>query len=231
MTEQYVITGASRGIGQAAAEKLATDGVHLILHGRDEKAMETTCLQAQKNGATVQPVFADLSDPGQVDRVVEAVGEGNLRALINNAGVAWVNPVSDLPLEEWNTTFAVNVTAPFLLSKRLLPRLSSGSSILFISSTGAKAGYPNWGSYCASKFALDGFAKSLREEVRADGIRVINIYPGSTDTDIWDGIPGQWPRDRMMTPGDVAEAIVFALKQPSNVLIEDVVINNVSGKI
>ena len=82
-----------------------------------------------------------------------------------------------------------------------------------------------------SKAALDGFARALREELRPKGIRVINIYPASTDTEIWDSVPGEWSRERMMRPDAVAEAVAMALAQPAEVLVEDITLGPLGGAL
>lgn len=229
MSERYLITGASRGIGRAIAELLATDDVVLLLHGRDTAALESVCSKVEEEGATAVPMVAELADIAGVDQIVKAAGSEPLTALINNAGIAYITKVPDITLEEWNRTFAVNVTAPFLLTQKLLPLMSKGSSILNILSTASHKGYPEWASYCMSKFALDGFAQSLREEVRPQGIRVINIYPGAVNTDIWNDLPGDWPLEKMMGPEEIAQAVVFALRRPSNILVDSLTIGNSVG--
>ncbi len=131
--------------------------------------------------------------------------------MINNAGVAVVKPLDQITLQEWQTIFAVNVTAPFLLTQRLLPMMPSGASIVNILSVTAKTGFPSWSAYCMSKFALEGFSQSVREEVRPRGIRVLNIYPAATNTEIWNAVEGEWPREQMMLPEEIGDAVAYAL--------------------
>jgi NAD(P)-dependent dehydrogenase (short-subunit alcohol dehydrogenase family) len=102
---------------------------------------------------------------------------------------------------------------------------------LNVLSIAAKTGFPNWSSYCMSKFALEGFSQAIREEFRPRGIRVINIYPAATNTDIWNDVEGDWPRDQMMAPADVADAVHFALSRPAGLLVENVTLGNVSGAL
>ena len=80
-----------------------------------------------------------------------------------------------------------------------------------------------------SKFALDGFSKSLREELRPRGIRVINIYPSATATAIWDGIEGDWDKSGMLAPEETAEALAYALERPSSVLVDEISLGNMAG--
>jgi NAD(P)-dependent dehydrogenase (short-subunit alcohol dehydrogenase family) len=82
-----------------------------------------------------------------------------------------------------------------------------------------------------SKFAFDGFAQSIREELRPRGIRVLNIYPAATDTEIWQPIEGDWPRERMMSPNEIAEAVAFMLSRPGDVAVEGITLTNTSGSL
>ena len=82
-----------------------------------------------------------------------------------------------------------------------------------------------------SKFALEGLSQSIREELREHKIRVINIYPAATDTEIWSNVEGDWPRHKMISPEEVASAVVFALSQPPDVLVENITLGNLSGSL
>ncbi len=109
--------------------------------------------------------------------------------------------------------------------------MPSGSSIVNILSVAAKTGFPGWSAYCMSKFALEGFSQSLREELRPRGIRVINIYPGATATEIWNTAEGDWPRDKMMSVDEVAEAVSYALSRPASVAVENLTLTNAAGTL
>lgn len=226
-----VITGASRGIGRAIAFRLASKGFHAYLQGRDEKALKESCQLVAVNGGTATAVIADFNDAGGVNKLVNCVTESPLDLLVNNAGTALVKKMEDITLEEWEQTIRTNITAPFLLTQKLLPLMEKGSCIVNILSTGAKTGFPNWSAYCMSKFALEGWSQSVREELRGRGIRVINIYPAATNTAIWNNVPGDWPRNKMMPPDEVAEAVYYAVMRPQTVLLEDITIGNIAGHL
>lgn len=221
-----IITGASRGIGKAIALRLAASGSHLYLLGRDKKALEKVHKQIEERGAKGTTLVCDFSQPESLEILCEKIEAPRIDLLVNNAGMAVVKPFEQLTLEEWNRTFAVNVTAPFFLLKQLIDKFSSGASVVNILSVAARTGYPQWSSYCMSKFALDGFARSVREELRPRNIRVINIYPAATDTDLWNKVPGDWPRETMMSADEVAAAVEFALGRPASILVEDITIGN-----
>jgi NAD(P)-dependent dehydrogenase (short-subunit alcohol dehydrogenase family) len=229
--KRYLITGASRGIGRAIAEKLAGPDAVLLLHGRDNEALAETRKLVEAKSATAIPLIYDLQDPVAVLKMVDEIRTAALDALINNAGIAFVKPLESITLDEWNATIAVNVTAPFLLTQKLLPLLSAGSTIVNVLSIAAKTGFPNWSSYCMSKFALEGFSQALREELRPREIRVLNVYPAATATEIWNGVEGDWPREKMLKPEEIADAIAYALSRAADVSVENITVQNVKGAL
>lgn len=229
--KRYLITGASRGIGRAIAEKLARAEVTLLLHGRDQDALAASCQSVEAKSAKAISLAFDLREPAEIQKLVDEIGSEPLDALINNAGIAFVKPLESISLDEWQTTIAVNVTAPFLITQKLLPLFSAGSTIVNILSIAAKTGFPNWSSYCMSKFALEGFSQSVREELRPRGIRVLNIYPAATATEIWNGVEGDWPRESMLSPEEIGSAVAYALSRPAEVAVENVTLSNSSGAL
>jgi NAD(P)-dependent dehydrogenase (short-subunit alcohol dehydrogenase family) len=229
--KRYLITGASRGIGRAIAEKLAADDVTLLLHGRDTVALAETRKTVGPRCAKVIPLIHDLATPEGVSDLVSEVGDNRLDLLVNNAGIAIVKPFTEITQIEWEQTLGVNVTAPFLLTQHFAPSMRPGSSIVNILSIAAKSGFPNWSAYCMSKFALEGFFQSVREELRDHRIRVINIYPAATDTDIWSGIEGDWPRKKMISAKQVASTVAYALSRPADVAVENITISSTTGNL
>jgi NAD(P)-dependent dehydrogenase (short-subunit alcohol dehydrogenase family) len=229
--KRHLITGASRGIGRAIAEKLAAPDVTLLLHGRDTVALAKTCKSVNSRCARVVRLIHDLAVPKGVSDLIAEVGDDPLDLLANNAGIAVVKPFGEITMTEWEQTLGVNITAPFLLIQRFAPQMAPGSSIVNILSVAAKTGFANWSSYCMSKFALEGLSQSIREELREHKIRVINIYPAATDTEIWSNVEGDWPRHKMISPEEVASAVVFALSQPPDVLVENITLGNLSGSL
>ncbi|UCG61112.1 MAG: SDR family oxidoreductase [Candidatus Zixiibacteriota bacterium] len=229
--KRCLITGASRGIGRAIAVKCAADRYDVIAHGRDQNALIETVGLIEASGGRARMMIADLSTRAGIDRIIGDLGKGSLDLLVNNAGVAIVKPFEQISDEEWSQTLAVNVTAPFMLIRGLAPIMPEGSSIVNVLSVAARTGFPHWSGYCMSKFALDGLARSIREELRARRIRVINIYPSAIRTSMWEGIEGDWSADRMVSPDEVAEAVHFAISRPAGVLIEDISVGDISGTL
>ena len=229
--KRILITGASRGIGRAIAESLAGEGRTIFVHGRDEAAIRATREAVEANGGRAVTLTFDLRDPHAVAAMVEQIGTEPLDVLVHNAGIAIVKPYEQVSVEEWLTTLSVNVTAPFILTQKLAPQMQSGASIVNILSIAAKTGFPGWSSYSMSKFALEGFSQSLREELRPRGIRVINIYPAATATDIWNTVEGDWPREKMMSAQEVADAVSYALSRSPDVAVENITVSGTAGTL
>ena len=229
--KRILITGASRGIGRAIAETLAGEGTTLLIHGRDEAALAETRRLVEGKGARTVTLAYDLRDTDAVTRMAEAIGSEPLDVLVHNAGIAVVKPHDAVSLDEWLATLAVNVTATFILTQRLAANMQRGASIVNILSIAAKTGFPGWSSYSMSKFALEGFSQSIREELRPRGIRVINIYPAATATEIWNDVEGDWPRDKMMSAQEVADAVSFALSRSPDVAVENITVSGTAGTL
>jgi 3-oxoacyl-[acyl-carrier protein] reductase len=229
--KRYLITGASRGIGRAIAEELAAPDVTLMLHGRDTVALAQTRKSVESRCARVIPLIHDLAVTSGVSNLIAQVGSDPLDLLVNNAGIAVVKPFEEITMIEWEQTLGVNITAPFMLMQHFAPQMPPGSSIVNILSVAAKTGFTNWSSYCMSKFALEGLSQSIREELRDHRIRVINIYPAATDTDIWNNVDGNWPRDKMISAEEVAGAVAYALSRPADVMLENITLGNLSGDL
>jgi 3-oxoacyl-[acyl-carrier protein] reductase len=229
--KRYLITGASRGIGRAIAEKLAGPDVELLLHGRDTTALAKLCDCVKGHCAGVVPLVHDLAVPPGVSDLIDQVGKKPLDLLVNNAGIAVVKPFCEITPIEWNQTVGVNITAPFMLMQHFAPSMPPGSSMVNILSIAAKTGFANWSGYCMSKFALEGLSQCVREELRNRKIRVINVYPSATDTNIWTQIEGNWPRQKMIFPEDVASAVAYALSRPPDVTLDNISISSLAGNL
>jgi 3-oxoacyl-[acyl-carrier protein] reductase len=229
--KRYLITGASRGIGRAIAEKLAGKDVELLLHGRDAVALIQTRKIVEPQCAKVTLLIHDLATSRGVSDLIAEVARAPIDLLVNNAGIAIVKPFTEITSIEWEQTVGVNVTAPFLLTQSFAPRMPPGSSIINILSVAARTAFPNWSAYCMSKFALEGFSRCVREELRDRKVRVINIYPAATDTDIWSQVEGKWPRERMMSATQVADAVEFALTRPMETLVENITLSSLIGNL
>jgi NAD(P)-dependent dehydrogenase (short-subunit alcohol dehydrogenase family) len=229
--KRYLITGASRGIGRAIAEKLAANDVQLLLHGRDTVALAKVCDSINDRCARVVRLIHDLAVPSGISDLIDQVGKNPVDLLVNNAGIAIVKPFCEITSIEWEQTVGVNITAPFLLMQHFAPHMPPGSSIVNILSIAANTGFANWSAYCMSKFALDGLSRCVREEFRERKIRVINVYPAAADTNIWSQIEGKWLRHKMISPDEVASAVAYALSRPADVTLESISISSLAGNL
>jgi short-subunit dehydrogenase len=231
IVKRYLITGASRGIGRAIAEKLAAPDVALLLHGRDTVALANVCKSLKEKCAEMVPLIHDLALQSGVAKLIEKVGSQAIDLLVNNAGVAIVKPFAEVTAIELEQTIGVNIIAPILLTQHFAPRMKPGSSIVNVLSIAAKTAFPDWSIYCMSKFALEGFSQAVREELREHKIRVINVYPAATNTEIWNSVRGNWPREKMILPAEVAAAVAYALSRPGDVAVEDITLSNTAGSL
>lgn len=233
MDKVILITGASRGIGRAIALALAAPGAHLLLNGRDSSALEQVATEARVSGAQATPIACDVSAEPHVRRLIEtsAAISGQIDVLINNAGSAAVQPFSELPLEAWEHTLRVGLTATFLTCKYAAPQMQRGGLIINIASIAARQAFPGWSAYSAAKFGVLGFSNAIREELRPRGIRVTVVFPAATDTALWDSIPGEWNRATMLQPAEVAGPIAQLVAQPLHVTTEELHIGHVAGAL
>jgi len=194
-------------------------------------ALADVCNSVKPSCARVLRLIHDLAVTSGVADLIAEVGKDPLELLVNSAGVAVVKPFGEITKVEWEQTVGVNITAPFVLTQHFAPRMPPGSSIVNILSIAAKTGFANWSAYCMSKFALEGFSQSVREELRDRKIRVINVYPAATDTSIWNNIEGEWPRERMISPEEVAGAVAYALSRPNDVALENITLSSLTGNL
>jgi NAD(P)-dependent dehydrogenase (short-subunit alcohol dehydrogenase family) len=212
-----VVTGASRGIGRATALALARRKLGLALIGRASEEHEQTLALARAAGAPDARLFAcDLADPAATERAAAEVARvfAAPDVLVNNAGSAPRLSVEETTPALWDATFNVNLRAAFVLTRALLPgmRATRRGRIVHVGSISSTQGTPRLSAYCATKWALVGFMKSLAAELSDSGVVTLAVLPGSTSTRMLEG-SGFPPR---MTPDEVAETITYyALDAPA----------------
>jgi len=230
-----LITGASQGIGLAIARALAAEGCHLIISGRKQSTLNQAAKRLAKFRVQVLAQVCDVRDEDAVAAMVAAATKKKFRRLdilINNAGVANASlPVAKLPAEAWRLAIDTNLTGTFLVTKAALPLMKRGGVILNNLSVAAKTAFPNMAGYVAAKHGALGLTKTLREELRPKGIRVMGLLLGAVDTEIWDSFRPEAPRKKMMSPGTIAAAVVNALRLPADSSVDELVITRAAGPV
>ena len=229
-----LITGANRGIGLVIARALASEGCNLVITARDEPALKKTGRELGRLKVRVLVHVCDVRDPVAVKALLAAVERQfhRLDILINNAGIAHPSQnVEKLPFESWLEVVDTNLNALFLVTHAALPLMKHGSVIVNNLSIAAKRVFAGSSGYNASKHGALGFTSTLREELRSQGIRVIALIAGATDTEIWNTLWPQAPREKMMSPQTVAVAVVNALKLPLAGTLEELVILPTAGSL
>lgn len=226
-----LITGASKGIGRAIALEAAKSGLDIIITGRNENELNSLENEINQAGQKCYKFPADINNFEDIENLTGNIKKLNqkISLLVHSAGVAKVGSVKEMSVEDWELNLKTNLTAPFILTQKLLPMMISKSHIIFINSVAGKQSFPDWSSYCASKFGLKAFADSLRSEVAADGIKVTTIYPASVDTPMQDALPYDWDKSKMLQGKDVARAVLHCYLQPENVQIKELDIENNAG--
>jgi NAD(P)-dependent dehydrogenase (short-subunit alcohol dehydrogenase family) len=229
-----LITGAGRGIGLATADALAAEGCDLILASRDKVLLTRIARDLRSRKVQILAHASDIRDPNSVNSLFAAVGSQfkRLDILINNAGIAHENlPVERLTYSVWKDVVETNLTGMFLITQAALGMMKRGGTIVNNLSIAANRVFAGSAAYNASKHGALGLTNTLREELRPQGIRVIGLLPGATDTDIWKTLWPEAPRSKMMSPATVAQAIVNAILLPPDATVENLEILPTAGTL
>jgi NAD(P)-dependent dehydrogenase (short-subunit alcohol dehydrogenase family) len=229
-----LITGASRGIGLALARALASEGCDLIICGRNAAQLTQVETELTRKNIRVLALTCDVRDKASVAEMFKAIRKNfeRLDILINNVGVTHPQvPIRQLPSKDWNDVIASTLTGMFLVTKHALPTMTRGATIVNMLSVSAKQAFPGQAAYNSAKHGALGFTNTLREELRAEGIRVIAVLPGPTETPIWDTLWPEAPREKMIKPETVAQAVMDALTLPPDSTVEEIVIRPITGSL
>lgn len=228
-----VVTGGSKGIGRAICQKLAQQGYHIATCGRT--ASDLTILQEELSHLkTPIHVFkADLSDKKQVETFAASILQlwDKVDILINNTGTFQPGSILSEPDGRLENMVDTNLYSAYYLTRALIPhiRLSDKGHIFNMCSIASKIAYPNGGSYSISKFALLGFSKVLREELKDQAIRVTAILPGATWSDSWKGI--DLPHSRLMEADDIAHLVLAAYQLSASADVEEITVRPQLGDL
>lgn len=224
-----LVTGASSGIGRAIAVELARHEVQLCVVGRNGTALGETAAEARAF-APVREFTADLTVEANLESLSHFLNEetGRLDILIHSAGIIYNQRMEDASIDDLDRQYATNVRAPYRLTQRLLPLLTvaRGQVVFINSSAGLKASRADVGQYAATKHALRAVADSLREEVNAQGVRVLTVYLGRTATPMQESLFRQeqkaYSAQTLLQPEDVASVVVNALSLPPTAEVTEI---------
>jgi 3-oxoacyl-[acyl-carrier protein] reductase len=234
-----VVSGGGSGLGRELALELARRGYDLALLGRRLEPLEETLdlagtgLAAGTARGMILP--CDVRDAVALERCAEEIRGrwGAADLVLPAAGVASIAPVEETSPDDFAAIVDTNLTGVFLLIRALLPAMRARGRgwIIPLLSVAARRGFPGWSAYCASKWGLAGLVAALREELAGSGIRITCLYPGATDTPIWDRLPGEWNRAAMVPPREVARALGYVLDADPSTLVEEVSLGPAGGAL
>lgn len=228
-----LITGASSGIGEAAARLIAAKGAHVVLGARRIERLETLAADIEAQGGSARFRALDVTDALDMQAFADFAKHefGKIDVIINNAGVMPLSPLAALKIAEWNQMLDVNVRGVLHGIAAVLPSMQAQGhgQIINISSIGGLAVSPTAAVYCATKFAVRAISDGLRQET--DKIRVTVICPGVVESELADSISDQTARDAMkafrkvaLEPDAIARALVYAIEQPDGVDVSEIVV-------
>jgi NAD(P)-dependent dehydrogenase (short-subunit alcohol dehydrogenase family) len=231
-----VVSGAGSGLGREIALELARRGYALALLGRRQAPLEETLElagPAARASAIILP--CDVRDALALERGAEEIRSrwGAAGVVVPAAGVATIASVEETSPDDFQTLVETNLTGVFLLIRALLPAMKARGRgwIIPLLSPAATRGFPGWSAYCASKWGLRGLVAALREELQGTGVRISALFPGATDTPLWDRLPGEWNRNAMVPPHEVARALGYVLDSDPSTLVEEIHLGPAGGAL
>jgi NADP-dependent 3-hydroxy acid dehydrogenase YdfG len=232
-----LVTGASSGIGEATAIALAAEGAKVAIAARRQDRLEALEAKLTSNGSTAITLTLDVTDEQACRDAVAATRErfGGLDILVNNAGVMLLGPILDADTEDWRRMIHTNVLGLMYLTHAALPHLVEQGSgdIVNISSVAGRVARSGSGVYNASKWGVNAFTESLRQEVTQRGVRISVVEPGLVDTELGDHITHaaskqatkEWKDSiRPLHADDIARAVVYVVTQPDHVAINEILV-------
>ena len=241
-TSAALITGASSGIGEATARRLAAGGAAVALVARRKDRLDQLAAEIASAGGRAVAIEADITDQDQADSAVQQAIEefGALDIVVNNAGVMLLGPAVDAPTEEWERMISINLNGLLYVTKAALPHLLDAAEngnrrvadLVNISSVAGRVARVGSGVYNMTKHGVGAFSESLRQEVTRRHVRVSLIEPGATTTELSSHLRDEVRAAQLkrfegmerMTADDIAEAIDFVVTRPRHVAINEVLI-------
>lgn len=226
-----IVTGAGSGIGMETAKLLAAQGASVVLSGRTSEKLEAVKAKilTESPQAAVLSVVADVSSAEGCEKLVEQTIKTFERVdiLVNNAGIATKAALlTEVPADEIDKTIDINLKGAIYMMQAVLRQWmvpNQTGAIINVNSIAGKTAYPYWAVYDASKFGLRAITEAVAEEQKLNNIKVMGIYPGATNTAIWEQIDLDSDPNKtgMVDPITVAEAIVYMLGMPAKVIMPE----------
>jgi short-subunit dehydrogenase len=229
------VTGASRGIGREVAKQFAFIGCKVCLSARNKKILQSVVKEITSLGGTAYSFPCDISNKNAVASTLKKIRQhvGEVDILINNAGISSFKSFLETPFKNFEKIIQTNLIGSAFMVKAVLPAMIKKKEgwIFNVISMVALKTYENSSAYTASKSGLLGFGKVIREELKEYNIKVINVIPGATATDIWHPKLREKYGFRMMKPKSVAEAILSVYQMPDDVVVDELVVRPILGDL
>ena len=223
MAKRALITGASGGIGRAAAVRLARDGWHILAQGRKRETLEQTVAAVEEAGGKASFFQAEMGEMDQVAALAEWAGQEGLDALVHCAGSYSSGPIGPESFAEWDRVIDEIIRGTMRLSAHLLPAITRREgAYIFICGPNAWMGMKWTSGYCVARHAQAGFARTLFEEVRESGVRVTMIHPGYVNTSLVN--EDRIDPNKMIQVEDMAETIALAATLPNTACITEMMV-------
>ncbi|OWY23833.1 SDR family NAD(P)-dependent oxidoreductase [Sphingobacteriales bacterium UPWRP_1] len=230
-----VITGATKGIGRALTRRFASEGFDLAVCARNKMELQQLKTDLEQHNPTIRVVYTatDMGNKNEVLAFAEMVNKEcpAIDVLINNAGLFLTNPVLREPDGLLEQMMAINLYGPYHLTRALLPKMTGQKSghIFNICSVASLIGFEDCVSYTASKHALYGFSKALRQEMKAFNIKVTSVLPGAVYTASWES--SDVNSGRIMAPEDIADAVYGCYRLSERTVVEEIVLRPMLGDL
>ncbi len=236
-----IITGASSGLGEATARRLAKNGAKLMLAARREERLKELVADIQKDGGTAKYEVIDVTNKSQVEALAKATHQAYERidVLVNNAGLMPLSPLDETKVDEWDKMVDVNIKGVLYAIAAVLPimRQQKSGHIINISSVSGHKVFPGGTVYCATKFAVKAISEGIRLESNGE-IRATNISPGAVDTELTNTISHEETAKNVkkmysiaIDSDAIARAIAYVIEQPGDVDVNEMIIRPIKQEL
>ena len=226
--KRALISGATGGIGGAVSLQLAAVGYEVLINGRNRSRLEALAHSIRTSGGFVEIVEGDLTQPEEIDRVLEQLSHRSVDTLVHSLGAFLLAPVAETSLDMLDRQLAVNLRAPWELTRRLCSSGCTLRDIVFVNTTASQAARDGTAAYNASKSALTALADTLRIELGGQGTRVLTLFPGRTASAMQEQVCSDEGRPydpgENMTPDDVASMLVAAVTLPRSAEVTEITV-------